>query len=226
MLTQPSMMRLFFLEPYEDKIQEFSRLGRNNFSSSLEKEEGTLFMACAYEKDNPAKKIVFELYEDVAAYQTHAASQHFKTFASFAKDNLKERRVVELAPQILVEKHGDKAFLSEVAVDMRLARLKVDLAHAKAFEAIVAREMKTAVAVEDGVLSLMAARDVSDLSTWYFFEVYSSQEAYDLHRETAHFKDYITESLELVSQKSLFPLSAELLVSKGGISFEGGLHEA
>ena len=68
MLTQPSMMRLFFLEPYEDKIQEFSRLGRNNFSSSLEKEEGTLFMACAYEKDNPAKKIVFELYEDEAAY--------------------------------------------------------------------------------------------------------------------------------------------------------------
>lgn len=43
MLTQPPMMRLFFLEPYEDKIQEFSRLGRNNFSSSLEKEEGTFF---------------------------------------------------------------------------------------------------------------------------------------------------------------------------------------
>ncbi|MGC4440160.1 antibiotic biosynthesis monooxygenase, partial [Streptococcus suis] len=82
---------------------------------------------------------------------------------------MKERRVVELAPQILVEKHGEKAFLSEVAVDMRLARLKVDLAHAKAFEAIVAREMRKAVAVEDGVLSLMAAKDVSDLSTWYFF---------------------------------------------------------
>lgn len=226
MLTQPPMMRLFFLEPFEDKIQEFSRLGRNNFSSSLKKEEGTLFMACAHEKDNPAKKIIFEVYEDAVAYQTHATSQHFKAFASFAKDNLKERRVVELSPQILVEKNGEKAFLSEVAVDMRLACLKIDLAHAQAFETIVAREMKKAVAVEDGVLSLMAARDVSDLSTWYFFEVYRSQEAYDLHRETAHFKDYITESLELLSQKSLFPLSAEFLISKGVFFFEGGLHEA
>ena len=61
----------------------------------------------------------------------------------------------------------------------------------------------------------LAASFADDPLHWVFWEGYASEEAYDAHRETAHFKAYIAATADCLSEKELVQLAADCLVSKG-----------
>lgn len=150
-------MRLFTLDWKFEDLEDLQEIGRQNFQTSMEKESGTLFMAMGYAKEFPERTYVIEIYADENAYNTHVASQHFQSFASFAAEHLQGRQVLNMTPEILVEKEGRLSLLQASNQQLRIAQLKIKENQIAAFKDIVANEMKQSIRVEEGVNLLFAA---------------------------------------------------------------------
>lgn len=219
-LENPPIMRLFQLKLADGHEGEYEQVASNNLLNSFQKEKNTLMMAACHNPEIESEKIVFEVYKDEKAYQEHIQSQHFKDFASFAKEGFTDRQVLSLQAELLFEKDEAKLWQDAGTLNIRLAHLSIPLDQAEKFKTIVAEEMLKAIAVEEGVMSLFTGRDIEDLSQWYFFEVYQDQEAYEKHILTQHFKKYIAESAEIVEDKNLSVLSGEILISQGGTRYQ------
>ncbi|PPB74356.1 putative quinol monooxygenase [Campylobacter hyointestinalis] len=68
----------------------------------------------------------------------------------------------------------------------------------------VKKGMKTSVQTEEGVLALYALADQNDPTKMTFFEMYASDEAYEKHRQTKHFKEYFNSTKDFVTKRVLF----------------------
>lgn len=86
---------------------------------------------------------------------------------------------------------------------VRIAKITVDPAQLTAYQAALKEGIETAVSKEPGVLAYYAVADKKEPSHITILEVYASQEAYQQHIETPHFKKYkatvqsMVKSLEL-----------------------------
>ena len=212
-------MRLFTLDWRFEDLKDLQEIGRQNFQTSIEKEPGTLFMAMGAEEEQPERTYVIEIYADENAYKTHAASQHFQAFASFAADHLQGRQVVNLTPEVFVEKEEGLSLLQASNQELRIAHLTIKDNQIASFKEIVAKEMKQSIKVEEGVQLLFAASVTERPEEWIFVELYQDQDAYDRHRETSHFNTYIEETKDMVLDKKLQVLAPQLMVSKGELRF-------
>jgi quinol monooxygenase YgiN len=54
-----------------------------------------------YEKDNPNRVRVFEMYTDAAAYATHLETPHFKTFRATTDNMVLSRNLLDAVPIVL-----------------------------------------------------------------------------------------------------------------------------
>lgn len=87
---------------------------------------------------------------------------------------------------------------------VRLARIKVDPAQLTEYNNALLTQMKTAIALEPGVLTYYAVADKKDPSNITILEIYADTAAYNKHILTPHFRKYkdsvkdMVKSLELV----------------------------
>lgn len=87
---------------------------------------------------------------------------------------------------------------------VRLARIKVDPAQLTEYNNALLTQMKTAIALEPGVLTYYAVADKKDPSNITILEIYADTVAYNKHILTPHFRKYkdsvkdMVKSLELV----------------------------
>ena len=207
--------RLFRLERDLAQRERFDEVGERNLLTSVREEAGTLAMYATHVPDAPEACYVFEVYAGEVAYQEHPSSPQFKAYVEMAGEVLTDREVVSVKPALLVEKPEPLEVAGPNAVVPRLARITVPPEHDIAFRAAAYANMRQSVQQEDGVLVMYAATLADDPTRWVFWEVYASEEAYEQHRETAHFKRYIAETADLVSEKELLALAADTLASKG-----------
>ena len=207
--------RLFRLERDLAGQERFDKVGEQNLVSSIKGEEGTLAMYATHLPEDPATCYVFEVYADDAAYNAHAASPQFKAYVQMAGEILTGREVISLEPELLIEKSEPLLVTGANEVAPRLALVDVLPERDKDFREAVFANMRTSVETEPGVLVLYAASMADDPLRWVFWEVYASEEAYEAHRNTDHFKAYIAATADCLSQKELVPLAADTLVSKG-----------
>ncbi len=220
--TNDYQMRLFTLDWRAEDVKELQIIGKQNFQQSLEKEAGTLFMAMGSEPDQPERTYVIEIYADEVAYQAHTQSEHFRAFAAFASDHLQGRQVETLTPQLLVEKTGPLSLLSENEYSLRLAWVTVKPDEVVAFKRIVEAEMIAAIQKEPGLRSLFATQVTGQENQWLFVELYQDEAAYQAHRRTPHFEDYIEATKDMILDKTLTSLNHNLVVSKGNLSYSTG----
>ena len=207
--------RLFRLERDLAQRERFDKVGERNLLTSVREEAGTLAMYATHVPDAPETCYVFEVYAGEDAYQAHASSPQFKAYVEMAGEVLNGREVISVKPALLVEKSEPLEVAGPNDVLPRLARITVPPEHDIAFRAAVYANMRQSVQLEDGVLVMYAATLADEPTRWVFWEVYANEEAYESHRETAHFKRYIAETTDLVSEKELLALAADTLASKG-----------
>ena len=212
--------RLFRLVCDEGQCDRFASVGEHNLLTSIDVEPGTLSMSASHLDSDPSVNYVFEIYRDEAAYEVHAASGQFLAFADFARTGLTDRAVYTCSPELLLEKEGGLKVTQDETICVRMARLVVPQEHGAAFREAVFANMRASVGEEEGVLSMYAVTLADDASVWYFWEVYASEEAYAVHRETDHFKAYIAATAELATTKELTPLVADTLVNQGGLDWQ------
>lgn len=87
---------------------------------------------------------------------------------------------------------------------VRLAKIKIDPAQLNEYNKALLTQMKTAIALEPGVLTYYAVADKKDPSSVTILEIYADTAAYNKHILTPHFRKYkdtvkdMVKSLELV----------------------------
>jgi len=215
-MTAP-ITRLFKLERDLAQRERFDSEGQSNLLTSIQTEPGTLAMYATHLPEDPATCYVFEVYSDDDAYQVHAASPQFKAYASMAMECLTGRAVYQLKPELLLEKADGLRVTDASGASPRCCFVQILPEKLEDFREAVFANMRTSVAEEPGVLWLYAASFADDPLHWVFWEGYASEEAYDAHRETAHFKTYIASTADCLSEKELIPLAADTLVSQGAL---------
>ena len=96
--------------------------------------------------------------------------------------------------------HGQAAEQQPV---VRMAHIEVKPGARDAFIAAVTEGMRTSVQTEPGVLALYCVADKEHPDKLIFFEIYASEDAYQAHRATPHFRKYIETTKDMSISKSL-----------------------
>jgi quinol monooxygenase YgiN len=79
------------LDAYKAAIKE-------EIESSVRAEPGVLALYAVSDKDNPARIIVFEMYADREAYETHLEAPHFKTYKAATQHMIRSLKLRETVP--------------------------------------------------------------------------------------------------------------------------------
>jgi len=86
---------------------------------------------------------------------------------------------------------------------VRLAKISVDPAQLKQYNAALKLQMTTAVRLEPGVLTYYAVADKKDPAEITILEIYADTAAYQSHILTPHFKKYKTTVQNMVKALEL-----------------------
>ena len=100
-LTQLPIFRMYHLTIDSSQRDTFVEAGVHNLLTSHQSEPGTFAMYATHLDKTGTDNYVFELYQDEAAYQIHAASPQFKNYRQVAKKVVQEKDFQELYPQYL-----------------------------------------------------------------------------------------------------------------------------
>lgn len=210
-----TLVNIFRLAVAPEDQPLLHEVGVHNLTTSHREEPGTLAMFVGEIKTQPAHYVVFEIYENEDTYAIHRASEQFNNYVTKAGPKLTKRAALQVEPVFLQEKLPSGAWVGPDHYFMKFARVKTTPAGQAAFESSVLTNMKTSLEQEDGVLAMYAVREVADPTAWYFYEVYASPEAYETHRQTAHFRTYIAETQDLVAEKELLELVNDASMTQG-----------
>ncbi|WP_221254001.1 putative quinol monooxygenase [Campylobacter sp. 19-13652] len=197
---------------------EFKSVARHNITTSIASKNDAEAMYLGFENSGKSAYIA-ELYAGKAEYENHLRSPQYQEFLKAAPVILKgEKTKFNLVPQIVLQ----KPFAQEASTIVNLAIIELKDGYEHAFKSVVVPEMKQAFSLESGVLAMWAASDESEPKRWYFFEIYASEQAYESHRQTEHFKLYISQSKDMVASKKIIKISPFLLQNRGEFKFEKG----
>jgi quinol monooxygenase YgiN len=110
-------------------------------------------------------------------------------------------RVLVVATQRVPD--GPSSRLMRNTPFVRMAEIEVDPAQREAFVSVVKEEMDESVRVEPGVLALFAVAELDNPSRLRFFEIYTSQEAYQAHLASPHFMKYRSATESMIRSRVL-----------------------
>ena len=209
-------MNIFELGIRPDRDNDFADVARQTISASVDHEAGTLAMYALQRSDNSGQAFMFELYENERAYRKHLNAAPYKAFAARAPDIIDRKKKITLEPQFL----GDKHIIPNERTINNLVIVEVKPEFQSEFRNIVLPEMVESLKVEKGVLAMYAGTDSETPKRWYFYEIYASEEDYQLHRQTLHFLDYLRHTAHMSARKDAIPVKPVFLRNKGGIKQE------
>ena len=217
-VSVPPVFNIFEFVIKQDKDNAYDSLAEKNITASVTGESGTLAMYSAKKKMNPSVVYVFEIYADSHAYGKHLSSTSYKEFLRNSPDILEmsQKRRIDVVPQFLADKQilqSDNTINNFVIVDVKPE-------FGQAFRSVVLPEMAQSIKLEEGVLAMYAAIDKANPNRWYFYEIYVSEDAYQAHRMTPHFKKYIEQTAEMATHKEAIAIKPGKLMNKGGLKYE------
>lgn len=210
------VFNIFELGVQPGQAAAYDAVGEHNISRSVSGEAGTLAMYSVRQQANPHMAYMFEIYADDAAYQVHIQSPQYKEFLRRSPDILTEhKRKIDVTPQFL----ADRKITPTENTRTNFVSVDVKPAHAAAFRRIVVDEMAQSIKLEPGVLAMYAATETTQPNRWHFFEVYADEAAYQLHRQTPHFQDYLKQTADMLQDKHFTDIAPARLMNKGGLRF-------
>ena len=84
----------FLVKP--EFVSRFTRLIRANAKASLEREPGCRRFDVLLGPADPCRFVLYEIYDDAAAFDRHIETRHFKSFAAATEGQIVERSVRRL----------------------------------------------------------------------------------------------------------------------------------
>lgn len=211
------VFNIFELSIQSGQSNLYDGIARNNITTSLADEEGSLAMYSVKRKADTEIAYMIEIYSDKDAYKKHVNTRQYKDFLHRSAEiiDTKKTKRIETIPQFL----GDKKIMQSTKTINNFVIVDVKPEFLNAFRRVVLPEMAQSLKVEDGVLAMYAATDKTNKNRWYFYEIYASDADYQAHRKTSHFKDYLSQTAEMTTYKESVPIVPTLLSNKGGMRF-------
>ena len=78
-------------------VERFRDLISVNAQASLEREKGCNRFDVLFDPKEPRRFVLYEIYDDEAAFDEHLASAHYKSFAAAIENEVEQRSVRRLA---------------------------------------------------------------------------------------------------------------------------------
>jgi quinol monooxygenase YgiN len=97
-------VRIAELEVDPGQLDAYKRALKEEIEISIRVEPGVLTLYAVSLKEHPEQIRLFERYKDLAAYQSHLQSAHFKTYKSRTPQMVKSLRLLETEPILLGSK--------------------------------------------------------------------------------------------------------------------------
>lgn len=92
----------------EGQEEAFAKSVLPEMEAAMATEEGVLIMLAGQDAENPQDWYFYEVYQDLAAYESHRETEHFKTYIEETKDLLDKKELIQLTGDLLVNKGGLK----------------------------------------------------------------------------------------------------------------------
>ena len=99
--TRARMVRIAELEIDPAQLENYKAELREEIAASLRLEPGVLTLYAVSLKGNPSSIRIFETYADVAAYQAHIESPHFKKYKTSTEAMIRSLKLIETDPILL-----------------------------------------------------------------------------------------------------------------------------
>lgn len=210
------IVNLFELGVQPGQTAVHDEVGRNNITASVNGKAGTLAMYSVKHEENPEMACMIEIHADDAAYQAHIQSPPCREFLRHSPDILaSHKKRIALVPRF----PGDKKVSQTPETIMNMVIVGVKPEHDQAFRDIVMPEMAESLKVEDGVLAIYASTEKDNPDRRHFHEIHASETAYQAHRQTPHFHDYLKQITPMLQGKQAMAITPALLMNKGGLWF-------
>lgn len=104
----------------------------------------------------------------------------------------------------------------------RISEIEIYPDNLEAYSAILKEESEASVRLESGVIAIFPMYQKENPNQFRILEIYASQEAYQAHLQTPHFKYYknatlkMVKSLKLVDMQALDEATTDLIFRKTG----------
>lgn len=219
-LKNAPLLRLFKLKINLADREKFEKAGMINLTTSIQQEKGTLAMYSAHLDETGTENIVIESYQDEVHYQKHANSTQFKMFSDIASQAVIEKSLINLSPELLLEKTTALHELKPVRAILKITSIEIEPDRVKEFREASLSAVKRSFENEAGLLVTYIASVDGDLNQWIFGEIYRSDEDYQAHLQTMNFKKYVTDTKKMVLNKRVEEPISDVLVNQGGLFFE------
>lgn len=100
------------------------------------------------------------------------------------------------------------------ALFVRIAELDIDPARLEDFTAAIRESIEASVGTEPKVLALYAVSERENPTKIRVFEIYADAQAYEAHRQTAHFRKFFESTQGMVVSRRLVDTNPIALRSK------------
>jgi 4-carboxymuconolactone decarboxylase len=97
-MAQEKMTRLAKLEIDPAQLDSYKAFLKEEIETSLKLEKGVLTLFAVFEKENPSKVTILEIYADSAAYNAHILTPHFLKYKKGTVNMVKSLQLVEVDP--------------------------------------------------------------------------------------------------------------------------------
>lgn len=214
------LFNLFELGIQPNAITQYDDIAQNNIDLSIKQETGTMAMYSVKQANNPYIGYMIEIYANQESYQAHLQSSQYQLFKEQSPQILtNHKKRIELIPRFL----SDKPFQPTNTIRTNLVVIEIKPEHNQSFTTIVLPEvlpeMQKSIDKESGFLAMYAATEKNQSNRWYFFEIYANDEAYQKHRQTSYFQDYLKQTSHMIENKNSILITPSFLANKGSLNY-------
>ena len=86
------------------QLENYKAALKEHAETAVRVEPGVITLYAVYEKNNPTRVTVFEIYANQQAYKSHLETAHFKKYKNGTKDMVKSLELIETVPIALETK--------------------------------------------------------------------------------------------------------------------------
>ena len=219
-LTSVSMyavptLNVYDFEVKKDKEASYKTVTEDYVNKTMGTEQGVLGLFATTDERDKIISFVVEIYNDYLTFSNHTknqASRDFKTvIPQIAEGNLNSTEVdIQIAKDKKVEQN-DNTFTVYTVIDVKPE-------NNKEFTEIIKNIAETTFN-EEGTLLVYLGTDRRNPSKWCLFEVYKDIDSYLNHRSAKYFKDYITQTKDMIVDKKRAELQVLKLENKGSLDY-------
>lgn len=132
-----------------------------------------------------------------------AAAQPFVRWSVYSAAAAQALKLAQVHKTLAADAFNLQSKTTGTADKARMALLVIDPAQLDAYKKVLAKEMQSAVASEEGILALLATTETARPNVFHLLELYSDDNAYRAHIDGPYFQEYNKAVQTMVTDKVL-----------------------